>query len=135
VQYPDLNVGIQLKGAATGLEYLHGHGIVHGDLKGVSAHICHSIWSDLDYVKANVLIDLRCSARLADFGLAVIIDESTFGSTTGGHGPRGTTRWMSPEMLLPEEFGFSGKSQSLPSMSTDIYALGMTILEVCMSTE
>jgi len=25
----------QLKGAATGLHYLHGHEIVHGDLKGV----------------------------------------------------------------------------------------------------
>ena len=76
----------------------------------MSANIRHRVWSDLDCAKGNVLIDPSCSARLADFGLAMIIDESTLGSTTAGHGPRGTTRWMAPEMLLPEEFGFSGKS-------------------------
>jgi len=136
MQYPDLTVEIQLVGAAAGLEYLHGCGIVHGDLKGVSANIRHSVGSaNLDPTKGNVLIDLMYSARLADFGLAKIIDESTIGSTTGGHGPRGTTRWMSPEMLLPEEFGFSGKFQCLPSMSTDVYALGMTILEARVSIE
>jgi len=89
-----------------------------------------------DYIKANILIDSKGSACLADFGLAVVIDESTVGSTTGGRELRGTTRWMAPEMLLPEEFGFSDDWQRrLPSTSTDIYALGMTILEVCVSTE
>jgi len=116
-------------GAASGLKYLHGCGIIHGDLKGVSASICRGAGSDLNCTKGNVLVDFKRSARLADFGLATIIDESTLGSTTAGHGPRGTTRWMAPEMLLPDEFGFSGKYQNLPSMSTDVYALGMTILE------
>jgi len=89
-----------------------------------------------DYVKANILIDSRGSARLADFGLAIIIDESTVGSTTGGRELRGTTRWMAPEMLLPEEYGFSDDWQRrLPSTGTDIYALGMTTLEVCACTK
>ena len=89
-----------------------------------------------DRIKANILIDSAYSARLADFGLAMVIEESTMKSTTGGHEIRGTTRWMAPEMLLPEEYGFSGEYlRRLPSTSTDIYALGMTILEVCMSTE
>jgi len=90
-----------------------------------------------DYIKANILVDStrRGSARLADFGLAIIIDESTVGSTTGGRELRGTTRWMAPELLLPEEYGFSDDWQRrLPSTGTDIYALGMTILEVCMCT-
>lgn len=78
-------------------------------------------------------MDSRSSARLADFGLSMIIDESTIGSVNGGHGARGTTRWMAPELLYPEHFGFSGDCQKqLPSKSTDTYALGMTILEVCM---
>jgi len=86
-------------------------------------------------MKANILIDSEYSARLADFGLAMIIDESTVKSSTGGHEIRGTTRWMAPEMLLPEEYGFSGVHlRRLPSTSTDIYALGMSILEVRMST-
>ncbi|KAF9647854.1 kinase-like protein [Thelephora ganbajun] len=106
-----------LMGAATGLEYIHNHSIVHGDLKGL-----------------NILVDSRHSACLADFGLAMIIDESTIGTTASGHGLRGTTRWMAPELLIPEEYGFSGDCQRrLPSTSTDIYALGMTILEVCVS--
>ena len=38
---------------------------------------------------------------------------------------------MAPELLFPEEFGFSGELlKQLPSRSTDIYAIGMTILEV-----
>ena len=44
---------------------------------------------------------------------------------------RGTTRWMAPELLYPEYFGFTGKfEKQLPSKNTDIYAIGMTILEV-----
>ena len=44
---------------------------------------------------------------------------------------KGTIRWMAPELLLPENFGFTGKlRKQLPSQSTDIYAIGMTVLEV-----
>lgn len=121
-------------GVASGLEYLHSHNIVHGDLKGVSSHISQMIVSGLSYNKPNILIDPSHSARLADFGLTTIIDESTAGSTVG-HRPRGTIRWMAPEMLYPEHFEFPGKLQKrLPSKSTDVYALGMTILEVCILT-
>ena len=118
-------------GAASGLDYLHSHNIVHGDLKGVSDHLHRKLGSDLSYAKANILIDSMHSARLADFGLTTIIDESTRGSTTNLHGPKGTTRWMAPEMLYPELFEFPGDMQQQPpSKSTDIYALGMTVLEV-----
>ena len=39
----------------------------------------------------------------------------------------GTTRWMSPELLDPEAFGFR---DSRPTKESDRYALGMVILEV-----
>ena len=88
--------------------------------------------SDLGYDKVNVLIDSSHSARLADFGLTTIIDESTVESTVT-HGPRGTIRWMAPEMLHPGCFEFPGKFQKRPpSRSTDVYALAMTILEGCI---
>ena len=81
--------------------------------------------------QANILIDSEGCARLADFGLAVISEESTTGNTADNHGMRGTVRWMAPELLLPENYGFTGKPRKqLPSQSTDIYAIGMTILEV-----
>ena len=78
------------------------------------------------------MIDSKHSARLADFGLAVLIDESTAGRTANHRGVGGTTRWMAPEMIYPEKFGFTGDEhrKRLPSKSTDVYALGMTILEV-----
>jgi serine/threonine protein kinase len=61
----------------------------------------------------------------------VIIDESTAGSTADSGEGKGTTRWMAPELMLPEKFGFTGKFlKQLPTKSTDIYAIGMTILEV-----
>lgn len=77
------------------------------------------------------MIDSSCRARLADFGLAVVTDEST----ANNRGMRGTIRWMAPELMCPEEFGFTSEYQKqLPSRSTDTYALGMTILEVSAFT-
>ena len=62
----------------------------------------------------------------------MVIDESTAGSNVNYQGVGGTIRWMAPEMMYPEKFGFAnGKYRKrLPSKSTDIYALGMTVLEV-----
>jgi serine/threonine protein kinase len=41
-----------------------------------------------------------------------------------------TVRWMSPELLLPENFGLS---HSNPTKASDTYALGMVIFEVSLS--
>ena len=39
----------------------------------------------------------------------------------------GTTRWMSPELLYPEEFGHC---DDRPTKQSDCYALGMVVYEV-----
>ena len=82
--------------------------------------------------KVNILIDSECRARLADFGLAVIVDETTSHmTTTADSDVGGTTRWMAPELFFPDKFGFTGKlAKQLHSKDTDIYAIGMTIFEV-----
>ena len=68
---------------------------------------------------------------MADFRLATVFDESIDWTTNTRGAFRGTIWWMAPELLLPEEFGFTGKFEKLlPSKNTDIYAIGMTILEV-----
>ena len=51
-------------------------------------------------------------------------DQSTITSPAIGHG---TTRWTSPELFFPEEFGFGN---SHPTRESDCYALGMVIYEV-----
>ena len=66
---------------------------------------------------------------MADFGLAVVVEESIT------HELKGTPRWMAPELMDPETFGFTDESlKQLPSKSTDIYAIGMTIFEasICL---
>ena len=61
----------------------------------------------------------------------MVIDESAAGSVVGNNGTRGTVRWMAPELMYPDKFGFTTECQiRLPSRGTDIYALGMTIFEV-----
>ncbi|KAI6097166.1 kinase-like domain-containing protein [Pisolithus sp. B1] len=92
-----------LEDIASGLDYLHSHEfrVVHGDLKGV-----------------NVLVSGNCRALLTDFGLSTL-NISTFSMTVD---PKSgiTLRWTAPELL---EDGHA-------SMASDVWAYGMTVLEL-----
>ncbi|CAE6459511.1 unnamed protein product, partial [Rhizoctonia solani] len=88
---------------ASGLAYMHACNMVHGDLKSF-----------------NVLISSDGIAKLSDFGLSTMYEASIAFSETSI--TVGTTRWAAPE-LLDEE---SPKA----SKSSDVYALGMTMLEI-----
>jgi serine/threonine protein kinase len=82
-------------------------------------------------LQANILINSEFRACLADFGLAAIIEDASYLEGTGTYKTAGTIRWMAPEILDPEKYGYIKRARrKLPSKSTDIYALGMTILEV-----
>ena len=83
--------------------------------------------SDVSFPKANIVIDKDGSARLADFGLLTMVSDSTHSATSTSSEGAGTFRWMSPELLDPEEFGFEN---SRPTKESDCYALGMVILEI-----
>jgi serine/threonine protein kinase len=78
-------------------------------------------------MKVNILIDQDRHARLADFGLLTIISDQSGFTTATSASAGGTTRWMSPELLHPEQFGFDN---SRPTRESDYYALGMVIYEV-----
>ncbi|KAF9781245.1 kinase-like domain-containing protein [Thelephora terrestris] len=113
---PEANRLNLLIDVSNGLEYLHHSGVIHGNLRSV-----------------NILIDSDHRPRLAEFGLARIIEDSedSSGDTPWPGDEEGTLRWSAPECLHPERFGFGDKSRKrLPSKSTDVYALGMTVLEV-----
>jgi len=87
-------------GVGKGLDYLHAHGIIHGDLNG-----------------GNVLVSKDGTSCLADFGLSRILNEHGFTTTAQ---TQGTARWMAPELFRNEK----------TTIESDIWAFGMTMLEI-----
>ena len=83
--------------------------------------------TDQLFFKANIMIDQSGHACLADFGLLTFVSDPTNPTGSNSVTNSGTTRWMSPELLHPQEFGFE---QCRPTKKSDCYALGMVILEV-----
>ena len=78
-------------------------------------------------LKANVLIDSDGRARLADFGLLLVIPDQQSVISTISCLEGGTIRWMSPELLDP---GLFGMDNDRPTKESDCYALGMVVYEV-----
>jgi serine/threonine protein kinase len=79
------------------------------------------------FTKANILIDENGHARLADFGLLTIVSDPTNFTSSNSVVTGGTTRWMSPELLAPDNFDLE---DSRPTKESDCYALGMVIYEI-----
>ncbi|KAF9018178.1 kinase-like protein [Hymenopellis radicata] len=92
---------------AEGIQYLHDFDppVVHGDIKG-----------------ANILVKNDWSCCLADFGLALLAESRSPGSSAMEL--RGSLRWLPPEMMnfsLFENDYFT---------ALDIYSFGCTIIEI-----
>ena len=83
--------------------------------------------SNLLFIKPNILIDKTGHARLADFGLLTIISDPTKFTASSSFTICGTVRWMSPELLDPDQVD---PKDSKPTKASDCYALGMVIYEV-----
>lgn len=87
-------------GCALGaLHFLHGNGVIHGDLK-----------------PSNLLVDGQYRVKLGDFGLArrVVSDEGSL--------LKGTTKYMAPE-LVSDQFGPVGPPSDLYSLGFSAYEL------------
>ena len=101
--------------------------MIHGDLKGVRSS-CQELFPCLTSftVKDNILVDQTGHARLADFGFLTIISDAATYLPSSSCSIGGTLRWMSPELIAPEEFGLE---RSRPTKSSDCYSLGMVVYE------
>ncbi|KAG8986752.1 hypothetical protein FRB94_002502, partial [Tulasnella sp. JGI-2019a] len=88
-----------IHGIASGLAYIHGCGLIHGDMKA-----------------ANVLLDDTLTPLLGDFELA---KKDELKATSPGIKCGGITMWKSPGL-------HNGESRMT---KTDIYALRMTVVE------
>lgn len=89
--------------AALGLEYLHKHKVVHGDLK------CN-----------NLLVGMDGLAKICDFGFSFIRSQSIGLSTKA---QTDAIRWKALECLTGE-----GNAAN-PHLESDVYAFGMCIIE------
>eukprot|EP00759_Apiculatamorpha_spiralis_P051934 PhF_6_TR5550/c0_g1_i4/m.7920 len=92
-----------------GLQFLHGKGVVHMDIK-----------------PENILVGKNGECKLADFGVCAVLND-TFEPTNNNrtsdviHSTHGTPLFFAPEMLSGESF--RGKA-------TDVWALGVTLFIV-----
>ncbi|OAX31979.1 kinase-like protein [Rhizopogon vinicolor AM-OR11-026] len=97
-----------IRQVVAGLSYLHGKGIVHGDLTG-----------------ANILVDDSGSLRIADFALSMPIAEAGDEMFSSSH--VGTLRWLAPEFV---DINFEGVEGKKPTKPGDIYAFGCVMLQI-----
>ncbi|KAJ7496034.1 hypothetical protein B0H11DRAFT_2001603 [Mycena galericulata] len=87
---------------AKGMDYLHGKGVLHGDLKA-----------------ANILVDDRIHCLVSDFGQSEM--KSEVFRISGTSPPHGTLRWQAPELM-------SGHCQLTTAM--DVYGYAMCCVEI-----
>lgn len=101
------------RGITSGIHYLHSchPPICHGDLK-----------------PSNVLVNDNIEAVLCDFGLATFITESGASSgLTTSRSPKGSIRYMSPELIQ--------ETEAQHSLKSDIWAWACTVFEVVTDSE
>ena len=102
-------------GVAKGLDYIHSHGVIHGDLKGVSGYEYPPRTSLIGALQPNILVDVSGNARITDFSLA----QDTLGVISMPE--RWSMRWTAPEILA---------ESGAPSTEADVFSFGMVMVEV-----
>ncbi|KDN46719.1 hypothetical protein RSAG8_04099, partial [Rhizoctonia solani AG-8 WAC10335] len=87
-----------------GVAYIHNVPMIHGDIKA-----------------ANIFVSKDGIAKIGDFGTSTFQGDQSIGFSSTMNVLVGTFRWMAPEMF---------RENSACSREADVYALGMTILEI-----
>jgi len=86
------------------LQYAHDRGIVHRDIK-----------------PENILIDEKGAVKIADFGIAKLMDTETLARLTASDQAMGTLRYMAPEQF---------SSPTKVDHRADIFSLGVVLYEM-----
>lgn len=94
-----------------GLQHLHYHNIVHRDLK-----------------PRNILIhnqNGKLVAKITDFGIAKALEQTDANSTQTSTGIIGTSNYLAPEQIAPEQFAENGKLNE----KIDVWSFGVFVYE------
>lgn len=81
-----------------------------------------------DVKAGNILVDGEGNVRLADFGVARVVDGSH--KRVHAHTFVGTPCWMAPEIMNRQTYDASVTASSLPHAQADMWSLGITALEL-----
>ncbi len=79
------------------------------------------IFVEFNWKQANVVMSPGGDAQLCDFGLAVIIEDLVEMPISSALDGAGNPRWMAPELFM---------GCNMVSKESDVWAFGMTVLEV-----
>jgi serine/threonine protein kinase len=97
-----MKIGVQ---TANGMRYLHGSGIIHGDLKS-----------------ANILLDDKWNAKISDFGLSHIVNQNIVNHTNASSGHTALSAyWTAPEVLI---------NPGAVSPESDVYSFAIVLWEL-----
>ncbi|GFR47700.1 hypothetical protein Agub_g9453, partial [Astrephomene gubernaculifera] len=102
---------------AAGLSYLHGVGMVHGDVKSGNVLLALEEGLTQPHPHCQPHMGRGFRVKLADFGFARVIEH---GSHTYLSRPSGTLAYLSPELLTAHR----------QSTAADMYAFGLLVWEV-----
>ncbi|CUM68210.1 uncharacterized protein PRCAT00005931001 [Priceomyces carsonii] len=87
-----------------GLSYLHGEDIIHRDIKG-----------------ANILIDIKGTVKISDFGISKKLNNDADNETRGRRASlQGSVYWMAPEVV----------KQTAYTKKADIWSVGCLVVEM-----
>jgi len=105
-KYPNIDYRQLIRGIAEGFCILHSMTppVVHGDIKG-----------------SNIVIDGAGNPLIADFGVSRIVEDITGVPFSQSNGVSDSYRWFAPELCI---------GQGMLSIRSDVYAFGMTVLEL-----
>ena len=101
--FPEALVAMYMRQVLDGLEWLHSHGVCHGDVKG-----------------ANLLITKEGHVKLADFGVARRLSDATEQGAPSS--VVGTPFWMAPEVIQMRH--------DVPATASDVWSVGCTAIEL-----